>query len=108
MRTGTDVAKILALNCSAAVFSTAMGFALGGKNENDGMQFNASLTGEHLQTAAINWIKATSQETAIIARCTGKTNVHNLEPEDMRAITLATSRALGLPMASGQKCRERF
>jgi len=108
MRTGTDVAKVLALNCSAAVFGTAMGFALGGQSENDGMQFDASLTGEHLKTAAINWIKATSQETAIIARCTGKTNVHNLEPEDMRSITLATAGALGLSMASGQKQRARF
>jgi len=32
----------------------------------------------------------------------GKTNVHNLEPEDMRSITLATAAALGLPLASGK------
>ena len=108
MRTGTDVAKVLALNCSAAVFGAAMGFALGGKSENDGMRFDASLTGEHPKRAVVNWIKATSQETAIIARCTGKTNVHNLEPEDMRSITVATAGALDLPMASGQKQRERF
>ena len=108
MRTGTDVAKVLALNCSAAVFGAAMGVALGGQSENDGMRFDASLTGEHPKSAVVNWIKATSQETAIIARCTGKTNVHNLEPEDMRSITLATARALDLPMASGQKQRERF
>lgn len=108
MRTGTDVAKLLALNCSAAIFGMAMGFALGGKSVNGGMRFDASLDYEQLHAAAVNWIKATTQETAIIARCTGKTNVHNLEPEDMRAITLATSSALGLPMASGRKRRERF
>jgi hypothetical protein len=48
------------------------------------------------------------QETAIIARCTGKTDVHNLEPEDMRTVTLATRDALGIPLASGQGVRAYF
>ena len=29
-------------------------------------------------------------------RCTGKTNLHNLEPEDMRALTLATAEAMDI------------
>ncbi len=29
----------------------------------------------------------------MMARCTGKTNLHNLEPEDLRALTLATAEA---------------
>jgi glutamate synthase (NADPH/NADH) large chain len=32
-------------------------------------------------------------------RCTGKTDIHNLEPEDLRAISLATALATGLPLA---------
>ena len=27
----------------------------------------------------------------MMARCTGKTNLHNLEPEDLRALTLPTA-----------------
>ncbi|TET53599.1 MAG: hypothetical protein E3J64_03325, partial [Anaerolineales bacterium] len=61
-----------------------------------------------LVEAGTNWIKAVSQEAAVIGRCTGKTNVHNLEPEDMRTITLATSAALGIPLAAGQGVREYF
>ena len=34
-----------------------------------------------------------------VARCTGKTNLHNLEPEDIRALTRATAAATGLPLA---------
>ncbi len=29
----------------------------------------------------------------MMARCTGKTNLHNLEPEDLRAFTLASAEA---------------
>jgi hypothetical protein len=32
-------------------------------------------------------------------RCTGKTDIHNLEPEDLRAISVATAQATGLPLA---------
>ena len=35
----------------------------------------------------------------MMARCTGKTNLHNLEPEDLRALTLATAEATGLVLA---------
>ena len=38
-------------------------------------------------------------ETSIMARCTGKTNIHNLEPEDLKTITLAASEATGIPLA---------
>ena len=29
----------------------------------------------------------------MMARCTGKTQLHNLEPEDLRALTLPTAEA---------------
>jgi hypothetical protein len=32
-------------------------------------------------------------------RCTGKTDIHNLEPEDLRAISVATAKAAGVPLA---------
>jgi len=108
MRSGTDVAKALAINCNAAVFGVAMAIAIGGLIEEDRIAFESSRTPEERRNAVENWIKATAQETAIIARCTGKTNIHNLEPEDMRSITLATSNALNIPMASGKESREGF
>jgi hypothetical protein len=58
--------------------------------------------------AVAQWIQSTAQEAAIIARCTGKTFVHNLEPEDMRSITLKTSEAMDIPMASGTAVRKGF
>jgi hypothetical protein len=38
-----------------------------------------------------------------MARCTGKTDVHNLEPEDLRSITLPTAHATGVPLAGTRK-----
>ena len=108
MRSGTDVAKALAMNCTASVIGAALGFAAGGVQDGDNMVFPEDAAVEDLQSLMVNWIKATAQETAIIARCTGKTNVHNLEPEDMRTITLAANRDLGIPLASGQRKREEF
>jgi NADPH-dependent glutamate synthase beta subunit-like oxidoreductase len=108
LRSGTDVAKVLAANCKAGVFGAAMGIAMGGTIENDRIVFENGLCSEERCHAAQNWIKGTAQETAIIARCTGKTNVHNLEPEDMRTITLATADATDIPLASGRPPRDYF
>lgn len=108
MRSGTDAAKALAINCNAVVFNIAMAVALGGTVNDDNITFDDNRSFEENNDAANNWIKAVAQETAMIARCTGKTNVHNLEPEDMRSITLSTSLALDVPMASGREKRERF
>jgi glutamate synthase (NADPH/NADH) large chain len=108
MRSGTDVAKALAINCHASVFNIGPALAMGGVIEDDHLIFPDLPPVDRLTDALENWIKATSQETAMIARCTGKTSVHNLEPEDMRCITIATADATGLPLASGQVKREEF
>lgn len=108
LRSGTDAAKILALNGRAVVFGVAMGLAMGGEVSGATLTFNGGATVEDRRNMAENWIRGTLQETAIIARCTGKTNVHNLEPEDMRSITLTTSDATDIPPASGRAPREYF
>ncbi|WP_020588822.1 glutamate synthase-related protein [Desulfobacter curvatus] len=108
LRSGTDVAKALAYNCLGSVFSLAMGIALGGSIKGDTLIFADDLSEKDLIAAGLHWIKGTAQEAAIIARCTGKTNVHNLEPEDMRAITTAAATALDIPLASGPEKRETF
>jgi glutamate synthase domain-containing protein 2 len=108
MRSGTDAAKVLSINCNAAVFGVAMGIAMGGVIEKDRISFDSSRSLKDRRRAVENWVTATAQETAMIARCTGKTNVHNLEPEDMRSITLSISEALDIPMASGREQRKGF
>ena len=35
----------------------------------------------------------------MMARCTGKANLLNVEPEDLRALTVATAAATGIPLA---------
>jgi hypothetical protein len=108
MRSGTDVAKILALNGQACVFGVAAGLALGASIQGGSLRFDPKASPRELSRALINWIQGSSQETAIIARCTGKTRVHNLEPEDMRAISMAARDAFDIPLASGQEPRSSF
>jgi len=43
-------------------------------------------------------LKANAGEASMMARCTGKTRLHNLEPEDLRSVTLATSAMTGIPV----------
>ncbi|HEY7427989.1 MAG TPA: FMN-binding glutamate synthase family protein [Gemmataceae bacterium] len=46
-----------------------------------------------------NWLHATASEIQILARACGKRDVHDLEPEDLRALTLEASLITGLPLA---------
>ncbi|MFP6681086.1 MAG: FMN-binding glutamate synthase family protein, partial [Gammaproteobacteria bacterium] len=52
--------------------------------------------------AVANLLKAHASEASMMARCTGKTQLHNLEPEDLRSITIATATATGIPMPGTQ------
>ena len=50
--------------------------------------------GEEERGAAVaNILEASRGEASKMARCTGKTKLHNLEPEDLHALTLATRDA---------------
>jgi len=46
-----------------------------------------------------NWLHATTSEIQILARACGKRDVHDLEPEDLRALTMEASFITGLPLA---------
>ncbi len=46
-----------------------------------------------------NWLHATTSEIQILARACGKRDIHDLEPEDLRALTLEASLITGLPLA---------
>ena len=46
-----------------------------------------------------NFLTSMYYEMTVIAKSCGKRNVHNLEPEDLRALTLEASAFTGLPLA---------
>src|SRR5207248_8181969 len=46
-----------------------------------------------------NFVQSMTMEIQILARACGKADVHDLEPEDMRALTLEASLITGIPLA---------
>jgi hypothetical protein len=106
IRSGTDVAKVVALGCKAVVVAAGMGFATGGVVQGDTLHFYSDVGDEERRDRAASYLRALREECSIMARCTGKTNVQNLEPEDVRAITIATSRATGVPLVGLNKVPE--
>jgi methylamine---glutamate N-methyltransferase subunit C len=46
-----------------------------------------------------NWLHAVASEIQILARACGKRDVHDLEPEDLRALTMEASLITGVPLA---------
>jgi glutamate synthase domain-containing protein 2 len=99
LRTGTDGAKMLALGAKAVTIGVAAALALGADISSGEPVFNASLSAEEREERSSNLLQAFTAEASMMARCIGKTNVQNMEPEDLRAITLAVSHAAGVPMA---------
>ena len=99
LRTGTDSAKMLALGANAVIVGAAAAIALGANVAGGSVVYDADLEQAEREERSYNLLQAFNAEAAMMARCTGKTNVHNLEPEDLRAITLAVSRAAGVPMS---------
>jgi NADPH-dependent glutamate synthase beta subunit-like oxidoreductase len=98
LRSGSDLAKALALGASAGISDVALGLAAGGDVTLSGIAFekpNAANAEERLSA----YIKAMVSEASMMARCTGKTNLHNLEPEDLRTISLRAEKATGIAMA---------
>ena len=45
-----------------------------------------------------NFLNAMTAEIQMLARACGKSNVHNLEPEDMRSLTLECEAMTGIPL----------
>lgn len=99
VRSGTDAAKLLGMGVVAVVQGVAAGIAAGGELAGETLEFNNNYDDEDRTSGVINLLLANSGEASMMARCTGKTVLHNLEPEDLRAITLVTSKDTGIPMA---------
>ncbi len=94
IRSGTDAAKVIAFGCKAVVLGVPAALAAGGAiADGQSLRFAPDHGAEERAAAVANILKASCGEASMMARCTGKTNLHNLEPEDMRALTLATAEA---------------
>jgi hypothetical protein len=101
VRSGTDSAKLIALGVKAVVLGVTLGLSVGGTlTEQADIAFAPDWSEEERSSAIVNIISASAGEASMMARCTGKTNLHNLEPEDLRCVTLATSEATGVPVAA--------
>jgi len=100
LRSGTDAAKLIGMGAKSLVFGMTVAFAAGaeivGEHE---LVFAPDLSEDERAHAVNNILKSAAGEASMMARCTGKTNLHNLEPEDMRALTLATAEATDIVLA---------
>ena len=128
VRSGADVAKALALGADAVAIGTAALIALGDNDPaleaeynklgttagayddwHEGKdpagittqdpklygRFDPVLGGRRLK----NYLKVMTLEAQTIARACGKSHLHNLEPEDLCALTLEAAAMAGVPLA---------
>ena len=103
IRSGSDLAKALSLGCVAGIAEVSAALAAGARIDGKTLVFPDLATAKQRTDAVANYLKAAASEVSMMARCTGKTNVHNLEPEDLRSLTLAAQNATGIVMAGIKK-----
>ena len=70
----------------------------GGEITRTGVRFAPDRNEDERTGAVVNILEANAGEASMMARCAGKTRLHNIEPEDLRSITQATA-ATGIPLA---------
>ncbi|MCC2667851.1 MAG: glutamate synthase family protein [Armatimonadetes bacterium] len=128
IRNGVDAAKAMALGADAVYVGTAALVALNCNRDlyredyqrlgaapgrchhcHTGMcpvgittqdaELMARLDVDEAAERVANFFRAVTSEIQILARACGKSDVHYLEPEDLRALTLEASMITGLPLA---------
>jgi methylamine---glutamate N-methyltransferase subunit C len=127
IRSGTDAAKALALGANAVSIGTAALIALNCNRDlyredyeklgtapghchhchtgrcpvgitTQDPALMARLDPEEAADRVANFLNAMTLELQMIARACGKANVQDLEPEDMRALTLEAALITGIPL----------
>ena len=128
IRSGADVAKALALGADAVSIGTAALIALGDQSPEFDDEYKeigsaagfwddyqagndpAGITTQDPELAKrldpilggrrlANYINVLTLELQTLARACGKSHVHNLEPEDMVALTMEAAAMAGIPLA---------
>jgi glutamate synthase domain-containing protein 2 len=128
IRSGADVAKALALGADAVALGTAALIAIGDNDPAYEEEYNklgsssgywedyqdgTDPAGITTQTTALsdrldpikagrklaNYLRVLTLETQVLARANGKSHVHNLEPDDLRAFTIEAAAMAGVPLA---------
>ena len=128
IRSGADVAKALAMGADAVAIGTAAMIALGDNSPHladeyrklgsapgyyDDWQDGRDPAGISTQDPELvkrldpelggrrlaNYLRVLTLETQTLARACGKTHVHNLEPDDLVALTIEAAAMAGVPLA---------
>ena len=128
IRSGADVAKALAMGADAVTIGTAALIALGDQDPALDKEYReigssagcwedyqagndpAGITTQDAKLASrlepvsagrrlANYLRVMTLETQTIARACGKSHVHNLEPDDMVALTVEAAAMAGIPLA---------
>lgn len=110
IRDGADIAKALALGADAVLIGTGAMVAMGctvcldcHKGECEfgiGTQIPELRERLDIKVAAnrvANYLSAMTNELVILAKACGKSNIHNLEREDLRAVSLEACAMTGVP-----------
>jgi glutamate synthase domain-containing protein 2 len=137
IRTGADVAKAMALGADAVAIGTAALIALGDNDpkwEKDYQKLGttagayddwhegrdpAGITTQDPKLAArldpekagrrlANYLSVLTLEAQTIARACGKSHLHNLEPEDLVALTVEVAAMARVPLAGTDWIPGRF
>ena len=105
IRCGADAGKVLCLGASAVTLGLAsivgMGFKLVSiKDETSLLTMLAQpLDRADAARRVVNVAKSVAMEVTMLARACGKSNVANMEPEDLRSLSIEVSQVTGVPLA---------
>ena len=104
IRGGADAGKALCLGATAVTLGLSAAVALGHRiTQADDADDLLRLLAEPVDPTeaargVLNFAQSVSVEVTMLARACGKSSVTNMEPEDLRALTIAVSAATGIPV----------